>query len=86
MSRCVFSLSLGASFFPYSLPVMELVCVCVCVCVCVVCGVNRWGRELELGWLMSGSQVHTAPRVSMQAGPSQSNASRPTCVVHVIGV
>ena len=37
---------------------------------------------------MSASQVRTAPRVSMQAGPSHSNALRPTCVihVHVVGV
>ena len=35
---------------------------------------------------MSASQVRTASRVSMQAGPSHSNALRPTCVIHVIGV
>ena len=66
----------------------ESVCVCVCVC--------ERERERERKqmkkrvrygiWLMSVSQVHTAPRVSMQAGPSHSNALRPTYVIHVIFV
>ena len=62
------------------------VCVCVCVCVCVLCGVKTDEEKLDLGWLMSASQVCTAFRVSMQAGPSHSNTLRPTCVIHVIGV
>ena len=52
----------------------------------VLCGVKRWGRKLELGWLMSVSQMRTAPRVSMQAVPSHSNTLRPTYAIHVIGV
>ena len=35
---------------------------------------------------MSASQVRTAPRVSMQAVPSHSNALRPTYAIHVIAV
>ncbi len=32
------------------------------------------------------SQMYTAPRVSMRAGPSHSYALRRTCVIHVTGV
>ena len=32
---------------------------------------------------MSTSQVRTASRISMQAGPNHSNALRPTCVILV---
>ena len=56
------------------------------LCVCVLCGVKTDEEELDLGWLISASQVRMAPQASMQAGPSHSNALRPTCIIHVIGV